>query len=65
MEETGEAYFDFDFDLNDDEYMEEVMGRFRAANAGQGVYNLKFPNWKFMVCELLSPSKTGQFESET
>ena len=37
MEETGEAYFDFDFDLNDDEYMEEVMGRFRAANAGQGV----------------------------
>ena len=36
MEETGEGYYDVDFDLNDDEYMEEVMGRFRAANAGQG-----------------------------
>ena len=64
MEETGEAYFDFDFDLNDDEYMEEVMGRFRAANAGQGIiiWNIQIRNL-FMVCELLSPSKTGQFES--
>ena len=36
MEETGEGYYDVDFDLNDDEYMEEVMGRFHAANAGLG-----------------------------
>ena len=44
MEETGEGYYDVDFDLNDDEYMEEVMGRFRAANAGLGwiIFNFIF-----------------------
>ena len=55
MEETGEAYFDVDFDLNDDEYMEEVMGRFRAANAGQGSIIWIF--YEFMVSEFCSPSK--------
>ena len=49
MEETGEAYFDFDFDLNDDEYMEEVMGRFRAANAGQGLRIWNFQELKWSI----------------
>ena len=36
MEETGEGYFDWDFDLNDDELMAELAGRFHATNAGPG-----------------------------
>ena len=36
MEETGEGYFDWEFDLNDDELMAELAGRFHATNAGQG-----------------------------
>ena len=36
MEETGEGYYDYEFDLNDDELMAEVAGRFHATNAGQG-----------------------------
>ena len=36
MEETGEKHYDWEFDLNDDELMAELAGRFHASNAGQG-----------------------------
>ena len=36
MEETGEKHYDWEFDLNDDELMAELAGRFHATNAGQG-----------------------------